>query len=448
MRKIIFLIAFIGFLTPNLVFSQKGFQFLGDRTDEVQVSFQLINNLIVIPVEVNKKKLSFILDTGVNKTILFNLSQQDSLRLNNIEKIDLKGLGSGESVAALLSKNNQLKLETLFSSHEFIYVILEDKFDLSSKMGTTINGIIGYNLLKNFIVEINYKRKRLTFYNTKTYRYKKCRKCQTFPLQFYRKKPFIDVQIQLDTIGMKRTPLKMLIDSGGSDALWLFEYTKQNIKTPKRYFKDILGDGLSGTVYGNRSRVPEIWIGKFSMKNPTVSFLDTLSTVNARNFKQRNGSIGGNILKRFKVWIDYPNKKITLKKNGSFKSGFNYNMSGLDIVYDGKQLVREENKVFVNNPYAIENGRDDNFTIALATSYSYTFKPSYKINKVLPNSNAAKAGLLKDDILVKLNGDPIHKYTLGDIIGKFQTKDKKRIRLVVEREGQLLNFEFRLEKRI
>ena len=128
----------------------------------------------------------------------------------------------------------------------------------------------------------------------------------------------------------------MLIDSGGSDSLWLFENTKDEIKTPKRFFNDILGEGLSGTIYGNRSRIPEFKLGRFTIKSPTVSFLDSISTFNARKFKERNGSIGSNILKRFKVWIDYPNKKITLKKNGSFKNGFNYNMSGLGVIYNGQ----------------------------------------------------------------------------------------------------------------
>ena len=434
--------------TPNLIFSQSGFQFLGNNRDEVQIRFKLINNLIVIPLEINKRKLSFILDTGVNKTILFNLSQTDSIRLNNIEKIELKGLGDGEAVEALLSKKNSLKIKSLLSYNESIYVLLKDKFDLSSKMGITINGIIGYDLLKNFIVKIDYKSKRISFYNPKTYRYKKCRCCETLPLQFYRKKPYIDVMVQLDTIGTKTTPLKMLIDSGGSDAMWLFEYTKENIQTPNRYFKDILGDGLSGTVYGNRSRVPKIAIGRFAIKEPTVSFLDTLSTVNARHFKQRNGSIGGTILKRFKIWIDYPNKKITLKKNGSFRGGFNYNMSGLDVIYSGKQLVKEKNEVFVNNPYAQQNDRNDNFTIALVTSYSYKFKPAYKINKVLSNSNAAKVGLQKGDVLIKLNGELVHKYTLQDIVNKFQERDRKKIRLLIDREGIEMYFEFRLEKKI
>ena len=46
--------------------------------------------------------LSFILDTGVDKTILFNLSQNDSIGLNNVRRINLKGLGDGESYRGII----------------------------------------------------------------------------------------------------------------------------------------------------------------------------------------------------------------------------------------------------------------------------------------------------------------------------------------------------------
>jgi hypothetical protein len=313
-------------------------------------------------------------------------------------------------------------------------------------MGTTIHGIIGYNLLRNFVVKINYKTKKITFYNPKTFSYKKCKKCETLPLQFYRKKPFITVKVQLDSIANKTTDVKLLLDSGGSDALWLFEDYKAVIKTPKHFFNDILGEGLSGTIYGNRSRIPKIIIGNFEIENPTVSFLDTISTKNARKFKARNGSIGGGILKRFKVWMDYPHRKIRFKKNGALKGGFNYNMSGIEVVYNGDQLVKEE----TSNRYVSDFNQEsnENNSVSFVSTYSFQFKPSYKIETVVKNSPAEKAGLLKADIILRINGDPVHKLTVNNRISKFQERDCKKIKLLVNRNGMKLKFQFRLEKKI
>ncbi len=427
-------------------FSQKGFHFYGSNQYKQKVSFKLINNLIIFPLDINGKELFFILDTGLSKTILFTLNKKDSLSLKNVKKVKLQGLGNGESIDALLSKNNRFQLKNIISNQEDLYIILNDKFDLSSKMGVTIHGIIGYNLFKNLIVKINYNSQKLIFYNPKKFKHKKCRKCETFPLELYRKKPYINIQIQLDTVGTKKTAVKMLVDSGGSDAVWLFEHTKEEIVTPKRFFNDVLGEGLSGAIYGNRSRIPEISLGKFKIKEPTVSFLDSTSTHSARRFKGRNGSIGGNILKRFKVWIDYPNKKITLKKSRSLTKAFNYNMSGLEVIYNGKVLVKEKRKIKTN--FLGRSKVKNKNIISFATSYYYKFKPSYIINRVTKESPAAKAGLQKGDVLVKLNYKVAHTYSLSKIVSIFQEKENKKIRITIQRNGIEYKYKFRLEKKI
>ena len=426
--------------------AQSGFNFYGINKDKQQISFKLKNNLIVIPIEINGKKLSFILDTGVNKTILFNLSDNDSIGLKNVEKVKLQGLGQGESVSALISKKNTFRIKQLISSNEDVYVILKDKFKVSSRMGTTIHGIIGYNLLRDVIVKINYNNKKITFYNPDTFKYSKCRKCETFPLDFFRNKPYIDAVVQMDTVGNKKTKVKMLIDSGGSDALWLLENTKKDIKTPKLFFNDILGEGLSGTIYGKRSRIPEFRLGKFKFKNPTVSFLDSVSSSNARKFKERNGSIGNNILKRFRTWIDYPNKKITFKKTSSFNGGFNYNMSGINVIYNGVELVKEKETKKVIDSFG--NIQEDATSFSFVSSFKYKFKPSYIIDRIVEDSPAFLAGIKVNDVIFSINGKRSHEYKLENIMEVFQSKPNKKIRISVIRNSKKLSFEFRLQKKI
>ncbi len=444
------LLYIISFFLCFSIYSQKKFHFYGKRTDKQELKFDLINNLIVIPLEVNNHKLSFILDTGVNKTILFNLTRNDSIGLNNVKKVFIRGLGDGEPIEALLSKGNKFRINNIVGEDQELYVILKDAFNLSAKMGTTIHGIIGYDLLKDVVVKINYNTKRIVFYNPKKYKDSKCRKCEIFPLQFYRKKPYIDVEARIDTVNDIATPLKLLIDTGGSDAMWLFEDTKDIIKTPIKNFKDILGEGISGTIYGNRSKIPYVSLGRFMLKEPTVSFLDSTSTFNARQFKERNGSIGGNILRRFKVWIDYPNKKITLKKNASLKAGFFYNMSGLRIVYDGQELVKEKAVTWTLD-FRGENSNANQSSsniIPFVSTYNYRFKPKYKIDRVVVNSPAHKAGILSGDIIVTINNKPAHEYTLEEIMSMFQTKPNRKIRMKVKRGFTDVKCEFRLEKRI
>ena len=418
----------------------QNFKIFGGK-DSYTTSFKLVNNLIVIPIEINNKKLTFIFDSGVSAPVLFNLNPTDSLTVNYAKKIMINGIGDGEPMEALHSKQNKFRLGNLIAFNQDLYIIYKDKFDLSPKLGITVHGLIGYSLLKNFVVTINYNSKKITFTKSKKYKYKRCRKCETFDLEFYKNKPYINGKIS--TLGgeNKQIPVKLLIDSGNSDALWLFE--DSIIKIPKKSFLDFLGEGISGTINGRRSRLKSFALKSFVLKNPNVAYLDTLSTFHARKFEGRNGSVGGNILKRFKIIFDYQNAKITLKKNSNYKEPFGYNLSGIELVYAGKTLVIDK----TNATFTVfdKNQSNNNNTVTFVYDYKYNFKPLYKIYQVRKGSPAEKVGIQVGDYLVKINGIFVYNYTLQQLIEKFHEKDNKLVKIVVNRNGLELKYEFRLK---
>jgi hypothetical protein len=430
-------------LFTGVTFSQTSFRLISEAKKQT-ISFKLISNLIVIPIEVNDKKLNFILDSGVGSTVLFNIEKRDSVNLRNVKPIKLKGLGNAEPVDAILSTNNKFKFKNVVSGNQKLYVIFNDFFDLSSKLGTTIHGIIGYDLLKDFLVKINYSTKKITFYNVDKINFKGCNKCTPFNLEFYKLKPYISAGVKLEANNPKITEVKLLIDSGGSDAMWLFENTHSDLKPPKKYFDDYLGEGLSGPVIGKRSKIDALILGNYMLKEPTVSYPDSLSIVHALQFKERNGSLGANILKRFTVYFDYKNSKIYLKKNSSFKNPFRYNMSGLELVHNGKIIVKELKQETFNFK---DQGKATGSTY-IALDYRYKFKPSYKIERVVKDSPAYEAGILPGDILIKINGKYSYDLKLEEIVHKFYQKEGTLVRVVVERNGQNYLFEFRLKSRL
>jgi len=407
------------------------------------ISFKLNNNLVIIPIVVNGKKLNFILDSGVGSTILFNINKQDSVPLHNVKKVKLKGLGKEEAIDAILSQGNKFQIKNVVGSSQKLYVIFDDSFDLSSKLGTTIHGIIGYDILKDFVVKISYSKKRITFYDSNLYRYPDCKKCETLNLEFDSNKPYINVGAKLSKDPNKITPVKLLIDSGGSDSMWLFENSHPDILEPEKYFDDFLGEGLSGAIYGKRAIIKSLLIGMFELKQPTVSYPDSASIAEAMKFKERNGSIGANILKRFTVTFDYKGEKITLKKGSSFKDPFRYNMSGIELAYNGKILVKEHDNADFELSQNLKTNKNN--TVILSYKYKYTFKNSYKIFKIQNNSPAALAGLKVNDIVIRINGKFAHEMKLEEIVAKFYQKEGKRINLVIERNGQDYEYRFKLK---
>ena len=182
----LFLILFFG-ICINIRSQSEGFRMMNSMKTYEDIRFKFINNLIVIPIQVNDKKLNFILDSGVNKTIVFNSSRVDTILSNFEYKYKLKGLGKGLPVNAVVSKNNRFKINNLIAVNKNVYVILKDDFDLSSKMGITIHGVIGYDIFSNLILKINYKSKKIRFYNPSKYKQKKCSKCEVLPLTIFSK---------------------------------------------------------------------------------------------------------------------------------------------------------------------------------------------------------------------------------------------------------------------
>ena len=87
--------------------------------------------MIIVPIEVNGTPLSFVLDTGVSTPILFNLSDKDSIQINEVSEVTIRGLGEGEPIQALRSRNNSFKLGGIENKSQRLYVILDKSLNFS-----------------------------------------------------------------------------------------------------------------------------------------------------------------------------------------------------------------------------------------------------------------------------------------------------------------------------
>jgi hypothetical protein len=438
-----FIFTFYVFLfTVVSSFSQSNFQFKKNKSC-VSIPFQLINNLIFIPINVNGEKLTFLLDTGVEKTILFSLDDKEQVQFFHLEKIKLKGLGSNEAIDAYMSSKNKLEVKGFIDYDHEIYLVLDQEFNFSSQVGIPVNGIIGYHFFKNHLIEIDYLRHNVIVYNeTNKKVFKKLeRGYKQENISIEESKPYYVSNV---TTEGNTHPSKLLVDTGNSDAIWLFLNKSKEIKLPQKHISDYLGRGFSGNVYGLRGRIEDFNFGSKTFKNPITTFPDSTSIKSVNFVPNRVGSIGGEVFSRFSIFFDYPKQKIYTKPNPKVNIPFNFNMSGIEVQHDGLEWVKEtshENNKG-NSSYTVrlsESRVQDNLKIKFA------LKPVFTIYSVRKDSPAELAGLMKNDRLIKIEGRNTHDLTIEKINELLKSEEGRTIELVIERNGKQFNCKFLLK---
>jgi len=422
--------------------AQGGFV-LEDNKKRDRFSFELVNNLVVIPVEVNGTPLSFLLDTGVDKTIIFSLSSTDSLEVRNAERVKIMGLGNEDSFDAIKSYQNTVKIGRAIDDDHSIYLIFDTSLNFSSRMGLPIHGVIGYEYFKNFVVKTNYDRKKIVVHDASIYTKKPCRRCEVFPLSFRNNKPYIDANVYLDG---KKKSAHLLLDSGSSDAIWLFEKGNSLNEDPMNYFNDFLGMGLSGSIYGKRSKFKKMELGNFEFNEVNVAFPADSAIVAAKSYKQRDGTLGGEILRRFTSIINYSEGTLNLRKNNQFSDPFFYNMSGLTLEHDGTKVFKSTRKQIADDSYGSKINISPTVSLSTINLAQIELVPKFKVVEVRENSPADFAGITVGSEILEIQGRPAHRWPLTEIINLFNSKPGKKINIVMIKDGVEMKTSFRLEK--
>jgi len=407
--------------------------------DRIVLPFEFSHNLIIVDVVINDVPLKMILDTGSDKNILFSFPENDSIAFYNAKKVKIKGVGYGNYLEAYISKNNILKSKELYDTNFEVLLVTDQDISIINKLGIPINGILGASFFKDFIVEINYQNNKIIFHKAIAKKLKKkLNKYKLQSVEIIEDKPYISLTTTINGI---ENEVKLLVDSGLGDGLWLFE--NDFIKCSSKYFVDVLGRGLGGDVTGKKSRVDNLIIQQFIFKEALVSYPDSLIFDNFDMIIDRNGSLGGEILKRFNWIIDYKNQQFYFKKNTLFNLPFHYNMSGIEIQHNGIHLEKE---LALSNVVYSTLKDDERLNSFKPSDYNYKFNPIYEIYAVRENSPAQKAGVLVGDKIISINGKNAYRYTIQKIINLFQSEEGREITIEVERKGKILKFKFQLEK--
>jgi len=166
---------------------------------------------------------------------------------------------------------------------------------------------------------------------------------------------------------------------------------------------------------------------------------------NFENLGNRNGSLGGEILKRFTIVFDYKKKTMMLRKNTNFNTPFPYNFSGLELQHNGLRYVSES---IGNNKTPLHQQTQESFgnvQILVENSTRLSLAPEIIISAIRAGSPAQKAGLQEGDVILAVNGKRVYRYKLQEILQLINEKEGEKVRLLIERYNQDVLYSFVLK---
>lgn len=288
MRKICLPVCAMIFICCQLVSAQNKPLF--------SIPFTLVDNRPFIEVKIQNKTFHFILDCGATDVMDVATARALNLKLEN--ETTTSGAGAKRMPSWEATVDTTRIGKATLVKRDFNVV---DLSEIKNKLHLPyLDGAIGYNFMKDYIVQFDYPNHTVNFYSAYAGK-------SGVPFSMYYHIPKLKATID-------GKPATLIMDTGDRTALTVFNHYAESTGIKNRYpLSDtaITGYGIGGPIYARTFTLKQIGIGKQLIADvpsripmlKTGGFADT----------QIDGSIGGGILKRFKFTIDYKRNLLYLE---------------------------------------------------------------------------------------------------------------------------------------
>lgn len=349
--------------------------------------FQLFSGGVMIVnahFENVKDTLNFILDTGSGGISLDSSTCGEFGIQTQATDTFVSGVGGKKKVAYVFNKS--LHFPNLSIPNLNFHV--NDYDLLSSVYGVKIDGIIGYAFFSKFIIKVNFDSSFIEVYSPGEIKY---------PRGGHTLKPlFTALPIQWGTLKEReKFGFNYYLDSGAGLYLLLSEQLVKdsNVLLSRRKPVITQAEGIGGKSRMRLTVVKEFKFGPYKFRNVPTYIYDDENNVLSYPFI--GGLIGNDLLRRFNMIYNYPNREIHLLPNKAYLEQFDYAYTGLGIYfYDNKVVV------------------DD----------------------IIAGSPAEKAGFKVDDVIISVNGNVSNNIqTYKDILQHTGQINN----IIIMREGKL-----------
>ena len=365
-------------------------------TKPVSIPFEMVTRHIVLKVTVDKSRpLSFVFDTGAGRGII-DIDRAKELGLNLQGRVRVGGAGAQTQTGAMVqdARWSLVGLES-FSQPVSLAIPLGH---IAARFGNDFDGIVGSEFIKEFVVEVDYENRLLKLHDKSTFKY--TGPGESIPIEFNSQgHPHLEAEIT--PINSKPVRAKFVLDLGSGGALALhspFVNEHRLLEGKDTTVRAIGVGGAGGQSLGKFGRVAELKIGSFKISSPMTLFSQDKAGAFANS--SLAGNIGQRIAGKFKLFLDYANRRIIFEPAKSFSEPF-------DRAHPGISLRAE----------------------------APNFK-TFRITDVLENSPGSEAGLQIDDLIMKVDDTSNTDLTITKLQELFE--QSKPYRLTIRRREQTL----------
>jgi hypothetical protein len=325
---------------------------------------------------------NFILDTG-SGGISLDSTTCAQYKLNpRASDTTITGMGSTRKVKFLYNQSLHLPGLTI----DKLNFHINDYEVLSSVYGEKIDGIIGYSFFSRYIVKINFDSTEIEVYKPGEIDYPRNGTMlrpafTTLPIQnlHIKDRRSIDFNFYFDT----GAGLCFLISEAfANDSSILFKKRKPIVTQ---------AEGMGGKLQMKLTVMKLIQIGKYKFRNvPTYLFQDDF---NVTSYPFVGGLLGNDLLRRFNLVINYPQREIHLLPNSHYTEPFDYAYTGMAMYYVNGSIVIDE--VAPGSPAAKAGVKEGDIVIGVGTNFS---------NNIMQYKTQLQASHEKVKMIISRNG--------------------------------------------
>ena len=362
------------------------------------VPFDAYGGAIYVPAVINGDSTWLMFDTGLSRTGL----DRDWARTMGIVPGPAPAAPVGPAASTAVVDTFRVGELTLVNHRVALYPLN----GLSEASGRLQVGLVGHDVLQHYALEIDYRQRRVRFFDAARYRYKGTGVTVRFTADA--DLPLLRAQVKVR--GRRPIPARLLLDTGASGLCLILTtpFAEQHgLSHVAPAIEAPIGTGLVGDLHGTIVRLQELRLDGVKVPSPTTGLGGEYKGFLART--DIDGVIGNSVFEGSRLIVDYAGGRVIVEPRPGDSSPCDFDMSGLRLAARGPGLRH------------------------------------IMVDYVVPRSPSAEAGIAVGDELLLIDGRGVAEGDLSDARKALRVDGAVR-RLVLRRDADTIRVAVKLRR--